>query len=157
MCLNRSKHTHTAPCLSLIASREIEVIRNKQGLCVCYFLFVPLRRGGGAGGAGGARLDVGQAEREGPFLVQRPQSSLPQPTASRPQIHRSLSLLRRIWFKCRKEDACRGLRLSRQHGQNCAVYVIYSIVQVVAMTIKTFLALLVLCFAELFPKNAGRV
>uniref|UniRef100_A0A1A7XRL9 SH3 domain-containing protein n=1 Tax=Iconisemion striatum TaxID=60296 RepID=A0A1A7XRL9_9TELE len=66
-----------------------------------------LRRGSRRGG-GGVGLDVGQAERQGPFLVQRPQDSLPQPVTSQHQIHRSLSLLHRILSKCRKKSECQG-------------------------------------------------
>ncbi|XP_008286660.1 uncharacterized protein C8orf46 [Stegastes partitus] len=67
-------------------------------------------RGGGAagGGGGGVGLDGGQGEREGPFLVQRPQIPAPQPVASQPQTHRSPSLLHRILSKCRKKSECQG-------------------------------------------------
>ncbi|XP_059183262.1 myosin IC heavy chain [Centropristis striata] len=75
----------------------------------------PLGRGsrgeggtGGAGGAGGAGLDGVQGESQGPFLVRRPQSSLPQPVASQPQTNRSPSLLHRILSKCRKKSECQG-------------------------------------------------
>ncbi|XP_076017246.1 uncharacterized protein LOC143009119 [Genypterus blacodes] len=67
-------------------------------------------RGGGAagGGGGGAGLDGSPGEREGPFLVWRPQIPLPQPVASQPQTHRSPGLLHRILSKCRKKSECKG-------------------------------------------------
>ncbi|XP_023272769.1 uncharacterized protein C8orf46 homolog [Seriola lalandi dorsalis] len=65
-------------------------------------------RGGGGGGGGGMALDGGQGEREGPFLVRRPQIPLPQPVASQPQTHRSPGLLHRILSKCRKKSECQG-------------------------------------------------
>ncbi|XP_035806794.1 uncharacterized protein si:dkey-97a13.12 isoform X1 [Amphiprion ocellaris] len=69
-------------------------------------------RGGGVaaagGGGGGVGLDGGQGEREGPFLVQRPQIPAPQPVASQPQTQRSPSLLHRILSKCRKKSECQG-------------------------------------------------
>ncbi|XP_029385521.1 jouberin-like [Echeneis naucrates] len=68
-----------------------------------------LRRGSkGGAGAGGMALDRGQVEREGPFLVHRPQIHVPQPVASQPQTHRSPSLLHRILSKCRKKSECQG-------------------------------------------------
>lgn len=113
----------TVPVLS--ARGGIWVTRNKQGLCVCYFLFVPpsghilhaLRRGskgGGAAGGGGAvagggGLDGGQGEYEGPVPVRRrPQVPQPQPVASQPQAHRSPGLLHRILSKCRKRSEYQG-------------------------------------------------
>ncbi|XP_047424345.1 SH3 domain-containing protein 21-like [Mugil cephalus] len=70
-----------------------------------------LRRGS-RGGAGGGGLDGGQSEREGPFLVRRPQIPQPQPVASQTQTQtqtqRSPNLLHRILSKCRKKSECRG-------------------------------------------------
>ncbi|XP_054863223.1 uncharacterized protein si:dkey-97a13.12 isoform X2 [Amphiprion ocellaris] len=60
------------------------------------------------GSRGGVGLDGGQGEREGPFLVQRPQIPAPQPVASQPQTQRSPSLLHRILSKCRKKSECQG-------------------------------------------------
>ncbi|CAN9506256.1 unnamed protein product [Ophioblennius macclurei] len=67
-----------------------------------------LKRGSKGAGGGGAGLDGSQAERPGPFLVQRPQIPLPQPVASQPHMHRSPSLLHRILSKCRKKTECQG-------------------------------------------------
>ncbi|KAM4534239.1 vexin [Odontesthes bonariensis] len=69
-------------------------------------ILLALRRG--SRGGGGVGLDRGQVEPEGPFLVRRPQNSLPQPVPSHPQTHRSPSLLHRILSKCRKKSECQG-------------------------------------------------
>ncbi|XP_070709052.1 SH3 domain-containing protein 21-like [Pempheris klunzingeri] len=69
-----------------------------------------LKRGsrGGGGGRGGGALELDGGQGEGPFLVRRPQTPLPQPVASQPQTHRSPGLLHRILSKCRKKSECQG-------------------------------------------------
>ncbi|XP_056155825.1 vexin [Lampris incognitus] len=73
------------------------------------------RRGGGGGGGGGGGpgeegLEGGRGEREGPFLVLRPQKprSLPRPPDSQPPAQRSPGLLRRILSKRRRKRECQG-------------------------------------------------
>ncbi|KAM6900548.1 uncharacterized protein FYW49_017063 [Xenentodon cancila] len=89
-------------------ARDSEPIRYGNG-----HILQALRRGsrgvgGGGGAAGGVGLEGGQVEREGPFLVRRPQIPVPQPVASHPHMHRSPSLLCRILSKCRKKIECQG-------------------------------------------------
>lgn len=120
-----NKNTHrpslAAPCLSCLHHGGIWVTRNKQGLCVCYFLFVPpsghilhalrrgTKRGGAAGGGGEGGLDGGQGEHESPVLVRRPQvSHSHQPQAVASQAQRSPGLLHRILSKCRKRSEYQG-------------------------------------------------
>ncbi|XP_071400204.1 vexin [Centroberyx affinis] len=77
-----------------------------HGRCGSGHRLQALRRGSRAGGGGG--LDGVQREREGPFLVQRPQTPLPVPPAPQPQTHRSPGLLNRILSKRWKKSECQG-------------------------------------------------